>query len=86
MRSAPALFPAPDDYLSVDTTLIFQRGAESGVILSGSQQCITIVIMEDDLSEGDEVLQVMAISSDPNANTPLPVTVTILDNDGEIQS
>ena len=55
------------------------------MIDSGSRQCITIEIMEDDLPEEDEVLQVMATSSDPNANTPLPVTVTILDNDGEIQ-
>ena len=78
------IFPtAPSDYTSVDNTVTFPSGAQSGVPTSGSRQCIEIAIVDDRLLDVEEVFQVMADSPDPNASTPPPVSITIEDNDAQ---
>ena len=67
--------------MSVNTTVTFPSGAQSGVVSSGSRQCVVIGIIDDGLLDPGEVFQVMAMSPDPYANTPPPVSVTIVDNE-----
>ena len=79
----PTLIAASSDYIAVDTTVTFPSGAQSGVVSSGSRQCIAITIIVDDASpEPDEVFQVMAMSLDTNAHPPpAAVSVSIVDNE-----
>ncbi len=80
-----SLYTAPEDYGFVNTTSTFVNTTAQGG--SGSQMCIEIPIVDNNLVEFDKVFQVTADSPDPNVNTTfITATIVIMDEDGEKES
>lgn len=80
---ANSLFNIPsafDDYIPVNDTLLFTNGTMRGG--NGSQVCVEVQIVNNDVIELTESFVITANSSDPNVNSSLiTTTVFILDDE-----
>ncbi len=70
----------PDDYIAVNTTLMFLSGTARGG--QGSQICTDIIISDDYLVELNETFLLKADPLDPSITIINNVTIVILNIDG----